>query len=801
MSQAPNNRTIGQIGSNSGDSWVNRLPMRLASGITAAVLIASQINTCDSVVTVANGDSLIFIVACFAIAFLVALDGVLQASSEPWQGVPWLQLICVLFCIWLWISTSLQAGHQNMRTAYFGCWQWIAQLLLLLSLLRIGREKNTARTLLIVMFACLAGTIAFAGFQYFVTMPNDRRLFSENPDSVLAELGIIPGSSDAILYANRIGSVEPTGPFILTNSLAGFLAVWLVVIVGLLLVSAKTKRVFLPFGPKLGTYLSVLGLASGVVLVLTNSRTAWLATLCGILLVVLVVPSVRRWLFEKTVHHRGVAVGMGLALCASLATVWVSKPNIVADAMKSLSYRFDYWRGATELAWFSPWIGQGACNFQANYNRVKSMMASESPADPHNFLFETLCAGGLPLLGLLVLGIGVSILMGCRADFSENESASADSRFIGTRVKSADLDWSIVVGSLACLLITLLMHLFISGDQLFRSIMAFISIGSIMFFLLMRTEVFNDTNHHRRLLLVASATLMFHLLASGGWMLPGVMNSLCVLIGIGFGGRSGWSVNTPIANPNGWTKGLRWLSLAGVVFMMLGLGRSSCIPVLQKSEELNALQSNEGLTREPTHWSHLLQTDTHDPEIARLAAHECVQVLKSRSLSESTRKAWSEAFDNAMAELSRRDPVNWISASECGRWNAMLAEAVLSEDSAGAKTEIGHRRELASKFFSRASELSPNTLSAQLQAAIGSAWCGRVEESSRYLAKVEEIDQRTPHLDRKLGACVVFFPGTLERLLGSLPPEARKNLDEGMARGEPAAKLLRMHVQSQPIPR
>src|SRR5207248_10886053 len=121
-------------------------------------------------------------------------------------------------------------------------------------------------------------------FQYGWSMPKLRREYEKNPFSVLQANGIPTeaGSPQRELFENRLRSVEPLATFALTNSLAGFLAPWLITALAIGVANfswpvRRTAPVVFFISP------AVLGSC----LLLTKSRTAYLAAVVGVALTVL----------------------------------------------------------------------------------------------------------------------------------------------------------------------------------------------------------------------------------------------------------------------------------------------------------------------------------------------------------------------------------------------------------------------------------------------------------------------------------------------------------------------------------
>jgi len=747
-----------------------------------------------------NGDSVILIVMTFGISFFLAMDDVLSAcgfGSRAFDAKPvgplgyWIAGLCLLFCGWLWICTIGQSGIGNARFATNGFWQWTAQLLLLLSIAKLSTSPKVISSLISLMLACVAGTIGFALFQYVVTMPNLRHSFAADPNAMLAKLGYSADSSNAILYMNRLASLEPTGPFILTNSLAGFLAAWLVLLTALLWnrrAFARADVVNPESQSKRGKdwVLPTLGVALGislcVTLFLTKSRTAWLATAMGFIALCVAHPVFRRECSRWVQRYRLVAGGVALMIGVGSIVVMIRDPLLIAEAGKSLSYRFDYWRGAMSLIMESPFSGFGVGSFQANYNRVKLITASESPADPHNFLLETACAGGVPLLIILSLILGMLIWTLFRQANAGATCGSETGCSASDRCESA----SISLGALSAFMGALAYHFFTSDDELFYSVLIFVGLGTATYVCLARSKWMVGDSSIGIACLVAAFVMLVHLCASGGWMLPGTMNSVCVLAGIGIGTcRESMIGSAP-------ERGLRsrapLFRAAILLLLLLAVGefaRTMCLPILRKSEKLATFTDASLQVHSIEEWRELEAADVWDPELPRLIANECVHVLGRRNLSNTEKNNWIRAFDESSQEYLRRDPNNWISATECGRWNSMLAELDLS---------FASRKEDANKHFRRAATLYPSAIATQLQAAVSSKWCNDSQTCQDYLARVDEINRATTHADRKLSASLVFFPPELERSFAPLELSARKNVEVGMARGEPVMRWLRTNA-------
>src|SRR5262249_2918534 len=136
-----------------------------------------------------------------------------------------------------------------------------------------------------------------------------------------------------------------------------------------------------------------------VCLYLTRSRTAWLATGLGIAAAIAVNWNLwqrARWL---VISASAVAVlAVALLVLAAFCVVHFGPLN---NAAQSLLYRMEYWYSTDQLIVDSPLLGTGPGNFQEYYQTYKQPQASETVADPHNFILEIWATAGTPAAVLL----------------------------------------------------------------------------------------------------------------------------------------------------------------------------------------------------------------------------------------------------------------------------------------------------------------------------------------------------------------------------------------------------------------
>jgi hypothetical protein len=174
-------------------------------------------------------------------------------------------------------------------------------------------------------------------------------------------------------------------------------------------------------------------------------------------------------------------------------------------------------------------------------------------------------------------------------------------------------------------------------------------------------------------------------------------------------------------------------------------------------------------------------------------------LMQGRNRLSATEEAkWNQTLELSVSTYLNRDPINWIALTDCGRWNAILADAfpepIQPKVPLEKNEDLATRRTVASGYFVRAADNYPSSIPAQLQAAIALVWAGDRERAKVYMDRVTEIDRTTPHSDRKLAASVVYFPYSLEATGEPLPDKARIREEPGNARGEPVMVWLRNTV-------
>lgn len=298
-----------------------------------------------------------------------------------WLGVAgtWMVIREFLRIPWfrsaLWQSTLMSL----VLLGAYGCWQHWVELPLMAQ--RMGPKFDAVRAARATGTSCLE-------------------------EQELTREGVPLSEPEFTLFEKRLrDSREPFAFFALANTLGGFLAAGTMLLLADMLRGGtgrfavdRQQRVFL-FGA---------GLCLVAGLLLTKSRTGWVA-----LGAISAIAFSLRWklktpaaapmgkrapLVAVVILVSLIVVGAGLVKYGS----W--DRETLAEAPKSLLYRWQYWTGTFRLIVEQPILGGGLGQFRTAYLRVKDPAASEEIADPHNLMLDVWFHGGiLAFAGMLWL--------------------------------------------------------------------------------------------------------------------------------------------------------------------------------------------------------------------------------------------------------------------------------------------------------------------------------------------------------------------------------------------------------------
>jgi O-antigen ligase len=329
---------------------------------------------------------------------------------------PWLLLPVGLFVAGAAVSTALAADKSSalVRAAeltglWVGAWALAESL----------RSDGERRFLLAVLVAAAAGAAAVGIYQAAYGLPQAWQYFQGHREEVLAQHGIMPGSYAEEAFIGRFTGGAQAGlghP----NVLAALLVLGLLVAAGL--AREKWSEVGSRGARGLAVFPILAAVACAAGLVLTQSRGGEAAAVLGLWWLVVAWRVRRRWLRVALCLAPLVAGGAALALAAGLGG-----PG-VAEALKSLRYRLDYWQATAEVLRRYGLAGVGFENFGLYYTEFKLPTAVEEIRDPHNLVLSIWSSLGLAglaaLAGLVVVAVRSWLAKKGPAPFAGGEPAA-----------------------------------------------------------------------------------------------------------------------------------------------------------------------------------------------------------------------------------------------------------------------------------------------------------------------------------------------------------------------------------------
>ncbi|MFT4558985.1 MAG: O-antigen ligase [Planctomycetaceae bacterium] len=349
------------------------------------------------------------------------------------------------------------------------------------------------------------------------------------------------------LFEHRLrDSKEPLGFFALTNTLASFMAIGLVLLAGTfisLLLPDQTEDAASKIGGSNNRgIMVVLGVALILVaycLVLTKSRSAWGGSVVGIgiLLGLFLIRSKSGAALKKLVP----IIVVGAVVLSLLAGVAIATGaldiEVLTEASTSLSYRLEYWASTWDVILDHPLFGTGPGNFRDNYLRHKLPQSSEEISDPHQFILDvTANAGVVGMAGLLAF-LAVIAWLSWKLCGQPDSTSMTDSVPANESSPSQRPSIRTAIGSAAAL--TIGGEWFFSGSvswSIFAVCAVAVIIDSVLTMLLRPSSDSAISQFELRVpavaIVAAIVALFVHLSAAGGIAMPAVIGVALALAAV-----------------------------------------------------------------------------------------------------------------------------------------------------------------------------------------------------------------------------------------------------------------------------
>ncbi len=488
------------------------------AGILTALLVLRPLYPSEMAALTCDGlPVMIWLLALMLWALFVARGALVHVRF----GSP--DVAMLLLVLWHTVAALWAVAHESPRPALNMLWEWLG-LAIAFFLARQALATPRQRRALAAVMVALAVVVSIYGlYQYAVELPATRAEYWQSADEKLREAGLWlpPGSPERAAFEQRLASLEPTATFALTNSLAGFLTPWTLVALAICTVFARRLRA----DQKLAIALTLVPL--GLCLLLTKSRSAFLACLCGGAAI-----AAAWWIGDRTGKRVGrLAIAIGLAVALILAAiggvvaVGGLDMEVLSEAPKSLGYRLQYWKASAAMIRDLPLLGCGPGNFQHRYTAYKLPEASEEIADPHNFLLEVWATAGTPALVALVAVGTASCLCLLRRRPAGKGGGEEDAHETG--LEKQDLT-AIALGAALGMLLSVPMAIMNATPIFWAVPLTGVFVGAGVLAILRPWVAWGDDSP--LLWTLAAGGLLIHLLFAGGISFPGVAGSLWVLV-------------------------------------------------------------------------------------------------------------------------------------------------------------------------------------------------------------------------------------------------------------------------------
>ncbi len=690
------------------------LPRRVLAGAVTALVVLRPLYPSESAAV--TGDGLPVVVMWLLILVLWAAFVARGSITRVRWG--WPDIALTLLVLWHTIAALWAMAYESPRPALNMLWEWLGISIAFFLARQTFTSQRQRRAVGAVMVA-LAVVVSIYGFyQYGFEFPATRQEYQQSTDERLREAGLWlpPGSPERQAFEQRLASLEPTATFALTNSLAGFLAPWTIVALAISAVFARQLLLRQKFA------IVILLIPLGLCVLLTKSRSAYLACACGGAAV-----AAFWWIGGRT-HARlrrglvtlGAAMALTAAVIGGALSVGGLDIEVVSEAPKSLGYRLQYWQASAAMIRDLPLMGCGPGNFQFRYTAYKLPEASEEIADPHNFLLEICASAGTPaLLALVAVGATscLCLLRSPRRDGGEPQTPAA-----GAHREHKD-SATIFLGALVGMLVSIPVAILSAAPTFWAVPTVGILVGGGVLMTLRPWVARGDDSP--LLWTLAAGVLLIHLLFAGGIAFPGVAGSLWLLLAL--------ALNTVRCGERAVGPRAGVAVLAGGLVLTVACYFTGYQPTLTARTLVDRVSAGKG---DPMDL--LSKAAAADPWAIEPRTHLADAIYQQYSARSNTTE--TAEFDRAVLEALRRAP---RSASLFHQYGVAYYE--LSRRS-------GSRDCLAKgiRLLESAVRLYPNDCRKRASLSEAYLLAGDRSGYQRQATEALRLDQATPHLDKRL---------------------------------------------------
>ncbi|MCC9600588.1 O-antigen ligase family protein [Stieleria sp. JC731] len=655
-------------------------------------------------------------------------------------------VVAWLLAIWMMVSALAMCPPGNLRTSTNEAWFWVSAAAVLTSARRLLVDRSCRKMMAAILVALTFAMAVDACYEFAVTLPARRASYLADPDEMIRQAGIdAPRRSAArMVFANRLLDGGPTSTFLLANSLAAVLCV--PVLAGVFAVCDWMKRRRSILFAVLGTFAILIGM---VALYGTQSRSGLLS--CIVAVVYFSFAILKRKTGKAESNSSGArskllplivavfAIGFGFLVIGLMSgSEWIEA------APSSLLFRLQYWKSTVAMLADYPWLGVGPGSFQAMYLRYRLPQANETIADPHNFVFETLAAGGL-VAGLLLLVLAIVLVRVARGNQPESSTVTAAD---GRR---SSLATSLLVGAVVAALVTG-MFSFAAGAELdlWLVIMVVVAATIAGLFTWRQLAAMDSAVSSLWIKTWSGAivlSMLVHLCVSGGWTVPGVAMFIWLAVAMLVPQRSEPASDdqAPASNASATRASLAVLAIA--LPLLMTLRATSLMPVTEAKLALSRAEfaASQGMGKRAFNdVQEALQADQWDT----MAAIWHSDLLKRQLVGAGDRPSQRQDWFAATEEVLRRCGVD------------PLARRTVAEQFLHVYQRFGNADDLkrASEILADVYPDNPTDVSLVAQLALVEEAMGRHESAAELAQQAGGLSKLGDNVVRLLGlqfACVV----------------------------------------------
>lgn len=692
----------------------SRRGVGLLPAAAAALLVARPLVTSDG--AAGAGDGAVFVMLWIVLAGAWLVGQLRRGKLSVRFG--WTDALLMLLIGWHTLAGVRAVAGGAPRPAINALWEWIGLGLSFLLVRQLFATAARARALAAVMIALGAALSAIGLHQYFIGAEQARARYEQikdDPEKMIQEAGAWypPGSPERIQFENRLEGDEPLATFALENSLAGYLAPWLIVALAI----AALPRAGGGASWRAWLVAALLAAPLAGCLLLTKSRAGCLATAAGVALL-WGVARLQKGAVRARFLWGGAAVVALLAVLA--ASTGALDREALSEAGKSLGYRMQYWQSTLSMIHDHPLLGVGPGQFQDHYTAYKLPEASEEIQDPHNFLLEIWATAGTPAALLLLAALAAFTW---RTLVSSSPHKKDEPEKIGLLVVGA------AAGVFLAHAIGLMVGMALDGA------MMLLAGASILAAMLLLSGWIRRGALTAAVCWAAAAALLINLLAAGGIGFPGVAGSLWVLFALGLNlADSGKKLRT-------YSPHAAWIWTAAAFLLAVLCYVTAYRPVLNSRALLAGANTTEMLHAPAERAELLRQALASDPQSAQIALRLANQRLAL--WQQAPTPSALAAFDEAAAQTRGLAPHSSAIWGQSGDWALQIYRANHEQKYLDA----------ALAQYRRAVELYPTSarLRAKLAVVLDAAQqpnAARTEAAEAL--RLDDITRKAGHKDRFL---------------------------------------------------